>query len=124
MSGQLSYVHRGGETPLLGATVDGAFLESVRRVPDSEAVVCVPQGVRLTYAQLDGRVTEVAKGLLAMGVGRGDRVGVWSTDNVEWILLQLATARGSGRCWSTSTRRTAWPSCATRCVWRRSTTSS
>lgn len=88
-----SYVHRGGVEPLLGETVDGLFQRAVREHGGCEAVVSLPQGVRLTYKQLDDRVDEVSRGLLAMGVARGDRVGVWATDTVEWLLLQLATAR-------------------------------
>lgn len=88
-----SYVHRGGEAALLGKTVDGALLDIVGRFGDREALVAIPQETRLTYGQLDGRVDEVARALLATGVGKGDRVGVWATDTVEWLLLQLATAR-------------------------------
>ena len=88
-----AYTHRGGTEPLLGLTVDALLKKTTAAHPDSEALVSVPQGVRLTYRQLDGRVEEVARGLLALGVARGDRVGVWSTDNIEWVLLQLATAR-------------------------------
>ncbi|MCA9293159.1 MAG: AMP-binding protein [Phycisphaerales bacterium] len=89
----LSYQHRGGDEPLLGLTVNRILRRVIDRFPDREAVVCVPQAHRVTYADLDQRVQGVAKGLLALGVARGDRVGVWATDNLEWILLQLATAR-------------------------------
>jgi len=88
-----SYTHRGGSEPLLGLTVDELLKKTTAEHPDHEALVSVPQGVRLTYRQLDERVEEVARGLLALGVARGDRVGVWSTNNVEWVLLQLGTAR-------------------------------
>ena len=88
-----SYVHRGGVTPLIGTTID-TFVRSVAaRYPDREAVVSLCQKERLTYGELMQQVELVARGLLALGVGRGDRVGVWSTDNVEWLLLQLAAAR-------------------------------
>ena len=53
----------------------------------------LPQGRRLTYAQLAAGVDRVAAGLAAMGFARGDRVGIWSTNNLEWLLVQLATAR-------------------------------
>jgi fatty-acyl-CoA synthase len=86
-------VHRGGFVPLLGATIDVKFREVVERFPQHEAVVSLPQGARRTYAQLDMDVEEVARGLMGLGVEAGDRVGIWSTDNLEWIIVQMATAR-------------------------------
>ena len=88
-----SYHHRGGEAPLLGSTIAGHFAGIVRRFPEREAVISLPQRRRLTYRALAQAVDRLARGLLGAGFGRGDRVGVWSTDNIEWLLLQLATAR-------------------------------
>ncbi|MHA1571895.1 MAG: AMP-binding protein, partial [Alphaproteobacteria bacterium] len=88
-----SYLHRGGETPLLGATIPEHFAAIVDRFAEREAVVCLHQNRRLTYRQFSGKVTLVARGLLGLGFSKGDRVGIWSTDNVEWLLLQMATAR-------------------------------
>ena len=88
-----SYCHRGGATPLLGATIPGHFAAIVERFPHREAVVSRHQHRRLTYAQLKEEVDRLARALLAAGFGKGDRIGVWSTDNIEWLLLQLATAR-------------------------------
>jgi fatty-acyl-CoA synthase len=88
-----SYFHRGGDMPLLGATIPEHFLEIVSRFPDQEAVVSLPQNKRLTYKQLSTAVDELARGLLGCGFSKGDRIGVWSTDNLEWLLLQMATAR-------------------------------
>ncbi|MHC4975795.1 MAG: AMP-binding protein [Planctomycetota bacterium] len=93
MSFKRSYTHRGGEQSLLGYTVDEMFRTIATRFPDREGVVCLEQEERLTYSQLDRRVESVARALMAMGIAKGDRVGLWSTDNVEWVLLQLATAR-------------------------------
>lgn len=92
MSG-LSYLHRGGATPLIGRTIPQHFAEMVRRFPEREAVVSRPQQRRLTYRALAAEVDRVARGLIAFGYGRGSRIGVWSTNNIEWLLLQLATAR-------------------------------
>ena len=89
----LSYVHRGGTTPLLGKTIGRLFQEIVETFPDQEAVVSLPQEKRLTYRDFRQEIRELAKGLLALGVQRGDRVGIWSTNNVEWVLLQMATAQ-------------------------------
>ena len=88
-----SYFHRGGETPLLGLTIPEQFARIVERHGSREAVVCHFQDRRLSYAELAREVDALARGMLALGFGRGDRVGVWSTNNVEWLLLQLATAR-------------------------------
>jgi fatty-acyl-CoA synthase len=88
-----SYRHRGGETPLTGATIPDHFAAIVERFPQREAVVSRRQARRLTYAQLKDEVDRLARALLAAGFKRGERIGVWSTDNIEWLLLQMATAR-------------------------------
>ncbi|MEJ2765727.1 AMP-binding protein [Photobacterium sp. MCCC 1A19761] len=88
-----SYFHRGGTQPLLGKTISQQFAEIAEAFPDQEAVVAIPQQRRLTYRELADEIDLLAKGLLAAGFSKGDRVGVWSTNNLEWILLQMATAR-------------------------------
>jgi len=88
-----SYFHRGGETPLLGATIAEHFQSIVSQFPDREAVVSLPQQRRLNYQQLSNAIDELARGLLGLGFKRGDRIGIWSTNNIEWLLLQMATAR-------------------------------
>ncbi|OFV94521.1 MAG: hypothetical protein A3G76_12270 [Acidobacteria bacterium RIFCSPLOWO2_12_FULL_65_11] len=88
-----SYRHRGGEAPLLGATISEHFAQVASRFADREAVVGRPQQRRLSYAQLTAAVDELARGLIGIGFGRGDRIGVRSTNNIEWPLLQMATAR-------------------------------
>ena len=88
-----SYCHRGGDQPLLGETIPEHFAAIVRRFADREAVVSLPQQRRLSYAALAAAVDRVARGLLGLGFGRGERIGVWSTNNIEWLVLQLATAR-------------------------------
>jgi len=88
-----SYFHRGGNVPLLGATIPDHFADVVHRFPNHDAVVSLPQNKRLSYRQLAAAVDELARGLLGTGFKKGDRIGVWSTDNLEWLLLQMATAR-------------------------------
>jgi len=88
-----SYRHRGGEPPLLGATIPEHFAGVVERFPEHEALVVVPQRRRLSYRALSDAVDTLARGIAALGFGRGERIGVWSTNNVEWLLLQMATAR-------------------------------
>jgi fatty-acyl-CoA synthase len=89
----LSYCHRGGEEPLLGATIPDHFAEVVARFRDHEAVVCLAQERRLTYGALAAEVDRLARGLIGLGFASGDRIGVWSTNNIEWLVLQMATAR-------------------------------
>ncbi|NOQ77281.1 MAG: AMP-binding protein [Methylococcaceae bacterium] len=88
-----SYFHRGGEIPLLGVTIAEHFSSIVAQYPNQNAVICVPQKQQLTYAQLSDQVDQVAKGLIAFGYGKGDRIGIWSTNNLQWILIQMATAK-------------------------------
>jgi fatty-acyl-CoA synthase len=88
-----SYCHRGGDLPLLGATIAKHFAAVVAAHGGREAVVSLPQQRRLTYRELAVAADRVAAGLIATGFGPGDRVGIWSTNNIEWLLLQLATAR-------------------------------
>ncbi len=88
-----SYVHRGGAEPLLGRTIDEHLKTVIHAYPESDAVVSIPQARRLTYRQLDAEVEQVGRALIGMGIAKGDRVGIWATDNLEWVLLQLATAR-------------------------------
>jgi fatty-acyl-CoA synthase len=90
---QTSYFHRGGLEPLLGATIPEHFADVVARFPDHEAVVSLHQNRRLTYAQLAQAIDALARGLVGVGFQKGERVAVWSTNNIEWLLLQMATAR-------------------------------
>jgi fatty-acyl-CoA synthase len=89
----LSYSHGASADPLLGETIG----DSLRRIAGanaaSEAMVDVPTGRRWTYAQLDADTDDVARGLLAAGVARGDRVGIWAPNCAEWVLLQYGTAK-------------------------------
>ena len=87
-----SYFHRGGDTPLLGATIPEHFAGIVEQFGEREAVVSLPQGRRLTYREMADATGVLARGLLGLGFARGDRIGIWATNNVEWLLLQMATA--------------------------------
>jgi fatty-acyl-CoA synthase len=88
-----SYVHGASEIPLLGETIGRNLDRTVARVPDRDALVSVHQGVRLTYERFLAAVEEIARGLLALGVEPGERVGIWSPNNAEWATLQYATAK-------------------------------
>ena len=88
-----SYVHGASPVPLLGETIGQNLDRTAARFPDNDALVSVHQGVRMTYAQFHAAVEEVARGLLALGVECGERVGIWSPNNAEWATLQYATAK-------------------------------
>jgi fatty-acyl-CoA synthase len=88
-----SYAHGASQVPLLGDTIGECLRRTVESFPDREALVVRQQGYRASYRALWDAVTEVARGLLAMNIERGDRVGVWSPNRFEWVVLQYATAR-------------------------------
>ena len=79
--------------PLLGTTIPEHFLSVAEKHPAREAVVSLPQQRNLTYQQFSSAIDKLACGLMGLGFKRGDRIGVWSTNNIEWLLLQMATAR-------------------------------
>jgi fatty-acyl-CoA synthase len=89
----LSYAHGGSAAPLLGETIGANLERTVDRYPDNEAVVSRHQERRFTYAQFDEAVDVVARGLLDLGLEVGDRVGMWSPNSYEWLLVQYATAK-------------------------------
>jgi fatty-acyl-CoA synthase len=90
---QLSYASGVSRAPLIGQTIDANLRRAVSTYPEREAVVDTAQGARLSYAQLDAAVEEVARGLMARGIDKADRVGIWAANCAEWILVQYATAR-------------------------------
>ena len=88
-----SYASGTSDVPLLGDTIGDNFDRVVAAQPDHEAMVDVPSGRRWTYAQMREDVDTVALGLLAAGLGKGDRVGIWAPNVAEWTLVQYATAK-------------------------------
>src|SRR5438067_2347867 len=88
-----SYASGPSTQPMTGQTVGEALASIAARLPDGPAVMSRHQDVRLTWSELAAQVEDVARGLLAIGVEQGDRVGIWSPTRVEWTLLQFATAR-------------------------------
>ncbi|HLY47740.1 MAG TPA: AMP-binding protein [Solirubrobacteraceae bacterium] len=89
----LSYAHGACDESLLGETIAANLDRTIARVPDAEALVSVHQGVRYTYAEFGQAIDRLAGGLMAAGLGPGDRVGVWGPNRAEWALVQYATAR-------------------------------
>jgi fatty-acyl-CoA synthase len=88
-----AYASGASSVPLLGQTIGENLAATVERFGDREALVVPFQDVRLTYAELAREVERVARGLMASGLQRGDRVGIWSPNNAEWVLVQYATAQ-------------------------------
>ncbi|TDV41834.1 AMP-binding protein [Actinophytocola oryzae] len=88
-----SYVSGTSEKPLLGDTIGDNFDRTVAAFGDREALVEFATGRRWTYRQLAEEVNAVAKGLVDLGVGKGDRVGIWAPNCAEWTFTQYATAK-------------------------------
>src|ERR1700736_4062468 len=89
----MSYDHGTSRTPLLGQTIGDNLRDTVARHGDREALVVRSQNYRATYQQLWDATTDAARGLLALGVAPGERVGIWATNRFEWVVVQYATAR-------------------------------
>jgi len=87
-----SYTHGASAIPLLGETITQNLRRTVRRVPDHEALVVPYQQYRATYREFWDQVNALARALLSLDVGKGDRVGIWSPNRYEWVLIQYATA--------------------------------
>ncbi len=93
MDSMYAYTHGASSVPLLGETIDENLKKTVDKYADQEALICSHQNYRATYKEFYDQVVEVAKGLIALGVKRGERVGVWSPNCYQWTLLQYATAK-------------------------------
>ncbi|GAB3507386.1 AMP-binding protein [Amycolatopsis cihanbeyliensis] len=88
-----SYVSGTAEVPLIGDTIGDNLDRTVTAHPDRDALVDRAAGLRWTYRELAAEVDALALGLLDLGVGKGDRVGIWSPNRAEWTFLQYATAK-------------------------------
>jgi fatty-acyl-CoA synthase len=88
-----SYASGISDVPLLGDTIGENLDRTVAAFADREALVDCPSGRRWTYAQFGRAVEDVARGLFALGVEKGDRVGIWAPNCPEWALVQYATAK-------------------------------
>ncbi len=89
----LSHVTGSTQTPLLDETIHQNLLRTAAEHGGRDALIAVEQGVRLTYREFVDAVDGVARGLLGLGVAKGDRVGIWSPNVAEWVLVQYATAQ-------------------------------
>ena len=93
MVGMDSYVHGASPVPLLGETIGENLRKTAMRAGDREALVVPFQSFRVTYGEFWELTGRAARGLLARGVEKGDRVGIWSPNRYEWTVIQYATAR-------------------------------
>ncbi|GAM19031.1 hypothetical protein SAMD00019534_022060 [Acytostelium subglobosum LB1] len=89
----LSLVHGRTDVPLLEWTIDQMLKDTVAKFPSHKAAVFRHQDLRYSWREFDFQVDLVAAGLMSQGIVKGDRVGIWSTNRAEWVLVQFATAR-------------------------------
>jgi fatty-acyl-CoA synthase len=88
-----SYTSGTSDRPLLGLTIGDMFDAVVARYPDREALVSRHQGLRYSYAELQAEVDRCARGLMALGVEKGQRIGIWAPNCAEWTITQFATGK-------------------------------
>jgi fatty-acyl-CoA synthase len=88
----LSYA-KGPDAPLIQATIAEVFRETAERLPNNPALISRHQNARVTFSELSEEVERTARGMAGLGLGAGDRIGVWSTNCVEWVIVNLACAR-------------------------------
>lgn len=93
MSKQPSYVSGTSDRPLIGMTIGDLFDQTVASFPNNDALISRHQNLRYTYKELQQEVNRCARGLLKMGVTKGERVGIWSPNNTQWCITQFATAK-------------------------------
>nr|WP_294528273.1 AMP-binding protein [uncultured Rhodopila sp.] len=89
----LSYAHGASDQPMLGDTIGIQFDRTVARWGDRIGLIVHQQGIKWTWAELAEHVDAFAAGLVAIGLQPGDRIGIWSPNNAEWIITQFATAK-------------------------------
>jgi fatty-acyl-CoA synthase len=90
---QPSYVHGTSDTPLIGETIGAHFDRMVEQFAGRDALIVRHQGIRWSWHDLKRRVDDFAAGLLALGLKPGERIGIWSPNNAEWVVTQFATAK-------------------------------
>lgn len=89
----LSHVVGATDQPLLRMTIPEMLAKTVETWPEREAAIFPQQNIRWTWNRFAAEIDRLASGLLALGTKKGDRVGIWSPNRVEWLLTQFATAR-------------------------------
>ncbi len=93
MTSHLSYVHGASDIPLLGQTIGENLKDISSKFPQNDALISSHQNYRATYKEFHEQVNQVAKALIHLGAKQGDRIGIWSPNCYQWVLLQYATAK-------------------------------
>ncbi len=88
-----SYASGTSDVPLLGLTIGDMFDQTTEKFPDHPALISRHQQIRLTYRELQEQVNQCARGLLHLGIKKGQRVGIWSPNRAEWCITQFATSK-------------------------------
>jgi fatty-acyl-CoA synthase len=88
-----SYTSGTSDKPLLGITIGDLFDQVVARYPNNEAIISRQQNLRLTYRELQQQVNQCARGLIKLGLQKGERLGIWSPNYAEWTITQFATSK-------------------------------
>ncbi|HEX4616666.1 MAG TPA: AMP-binding protein [Stellaceae bacterium] len=90
---KLSYVHGASTKPLIGETIGVNFDRTAARFADRDALIVRHQDIRWNWRELKEQVDAFAAGLIGLGLRRGERIGIWSPNNAEWVVAQFATAK-------------------------------
>ncbi|MEZ4955143.1 MAG: AMP-binding protein [Saprospiraceae bacterium] len=90
---QLSYTCGVSDKPLLGITIGDMLDRTAEKFPENDALISRHQNIRYTYREFNEKVNECARALLAIGIQKGDRVGVWAPNCAEWTIVQFATSK-------------------------------
>ncbi|HUC71577.1 MAG TPA: AMP-binding protein [Stellaceae bacterium] len=88
-----SYLHGACATPLIGQTIGAYFDRTAEQYGERDALIVRHRQIRWNWRELQQRVDDFAAGLIALGLERGERVGIWSPNNAEWVVTQFATAK-------------------------------
>ncbi len=88
-----SAYYKGPSAPLIDMTIGEKFERIVNANPEHPAIIMPHQNIRWTYAEFNREVDRLAAGLLHLGLSKGDRIGIWSPNRIEWVLTQFATAK-------------------------------
>src|SRR5580692_9183688 len=88
-----SYAHGASDVSLIGETIGASFNRTVATWGDQPGLIVRQQGIRWSYRELGEKVEAFAVGLVALGLRPGERIGIWSPNNAEWVVTQFATAK-------------------------------
>src|SRR6516225_74956 len=92
LAGSISYACGTSDVPLLGKCIGQVLMETAARAPSRDALIVCHEQLRFTYHELLQQVERTARALLSLGIAKGDRVGIWSTNCAQWVISQFAAA--------------------------------